>query len=84
MIGRILGAFQELEEIYYIKMEAYWILNILCATNDDEKIKIFVGQADGSILSSISYDLKNTILSLIDSHLKFLMTQEQLDYKMFT
>lgn len=67
-----------------MKMEAYWIINILCTTNDDEKIKIFVGQANNTLLSSISYDLKNSILSLIDSHLKQLMAEEQLDYKMFT
>ena len=42
-IGRILGAFLDNEELYYIKMEAYWILNLLCTTNDDEKLKIFVG-----------------------------------------
>ena len=67
-----------------MKMEAYWIINILCTTNDDEKIKIFVGQANNTLLSSISYDLKNSILSLIDGHLKLLMAEEQLDYKMFT
>ena len=67
-----------------MKMEAYWIINILCTTNDDEKIKIFVGQANNTLLSSISYDLKNSILSLIDDHLKLLMAEEQLDYKMFT
>ena len=67
-----------------MKMEAYWIINILCTTNDDEKIKIFVGQANNTLLSSISYDLKNSILSLIDDHLKHLMAEEQLDYKMFT
>ena len=67
-----------------MKMEAYWIINILCTTNDDEKIKIFVGQANHTLLSSISYDLKNSILSLIDGHLKLLMAEEQLDYKMFT
>ena len=67
-----------------MKMEAYWIINILCTTNDDEKIKIFVGQANNTLLSSISYDLKNSILSLMDDHLKLLMAEEQLDYKMFT
>lgn len=67
-----------------MKMEAYWIINILCTTNNDEKIKIFVGQANNTLLSSISYDLKNSILSLIDDHLKLLMAEEQLDYKMFT
>lgn len=67
-----------------MKMEAYWIINLLCTTNDDEKIKIFVGQANNTLLSSISYDLKNSILSLIDGHLKLLMAEEQLDYKMFT
>ena len=67
-----------------MKMEAYWIINILCTTNDDEKLKIFVGQANNTLLSSISYDLKNSILSLIDGHLKLLMAEEQLDYKMFT
>jgi hypothetical protein len=67
-----------------MKMETYWIINILCTTNDDEKIKIFVGQANNTLLSSISYDLKNSILSLIDSHLKLLMAEERLDYKMFT
>ena len=59
-----------------MKMEAYWIINILCTTNDDEKIKIFVGQANTTLLSSISYDLKNSILSLIDGHLKLLMAEE--------
>jgi len=67
-----------------MKMEAYWIINILCTTNDDEKIKIFVGQANNTLLSSISYDLKNSILSLIDGHLRLLMAEEHLDYKMFT
>lgn len=83
-IGRILGAFSENEELYYMKMEAYWILNLLCTTENDEKLKIFVGQANNSLLQSISYDLKNSILFLIDNQLKVLISDEQLDYKMFT
>ena len=45
-IGRILGAFVDDEVIYYMKLEALWILTQLCITKDDEKLKLFVFQAD--------------------------------------
>lgn len=65
-IGRILGACAEEEEIYYMKLEAFWILTQLCITKDDEKLKLFVGQADLSLIEGVHYDLKKSILSLID------------------
>ena len=67
-----------------MKLEAYWILTQLCITQDDEKLKIFVGQTGPALRQIITCSLKTPLITLINDNLKELMTAESHDFKMFT
>ena len=67
-----------------MKLEAFWIMNLLCTTEDDEKLKVFMGLGEKHLLDKISYDLKSNIWSLIDWQLRGLIADSFLDYRLFT
>jgi len=69
LIGQILDTEVNEEILYYMKLEAFWILTNLCITDSYECYQLLVGDLSLEVYDEIGYTLSESIISLIDKNL---------------
>ena len=73
-LGKILAAVSAEQDdsdeiLYYLKLEAFWILTNLSVSDNIQNLLIFVGEGSENIMNDINYSLSEPIVVLIDRNI---------------
>lgn len=88
-MGKILAAVSAEQDdqddiLYYLKLEAFWILTNLSVSDNIQNLLIFVGEGSENIMNDINYSLSEPIVVLIDRNIQALIDNGATDMKTFS
>lgn len=76
LCGKVISAVSDCDQVYFMKLEVYWILTNL-SVGDEDEVNLILGR-ESSLKPKHVYGLPQSILSLLDRHLRTLVQDTQM------